>query len=461
MPKLTLRIDRATRPGLEWPMVRGGPTGRRAGPSRTGGQVDGGPGPEVLRGCSSRAVRPSRSARKFTEPRPFVRWPGTLHDLVRARLAAVTARLAFSGPHRLVVQSADHHVLNLPWELVELEPDRPVGCDAAWALCRSPVTGQGRMEAGGPLRPGPLRILFLASAPTDQAQLDYERKEDAMLRAIARMQGVSVHFAESGSFDELKELVAECRPHVVHLSGHGTVDRDGVGHVRLRRRARVDRLPRGAAIVAEVFRGGITGCDACSSTAAGRRRRRGRALPVAGAAGVPLAVGWSASVADDRATDFAEEFYHRLVRGEPVPIAAAHARELIRGKGWCATAWRSSRTRPSPCPRSTPRPPTAALFDPSLPPGASGRLADQIRPAGRRDQGTARGVHRPQARAPAAGAGPARRRDDLRRAHRHRRRGQEHARDPRRQPPGVGRVPGRAGLRGEGRAGPAESGRRS
>ena len=33
-----------------------------------------------------------------------------------------------------------------------------------------------------------MRILFLASAPTDQAQLDHEREEDAMLRAIARLQ---------------------------------------------------------------------------------------------------------------------------------------------------------------------------------------------------------------------------------------------------------------------------------
>ena len=51
------------------------------------------------------------------------------------------------------------------------------------------------------------------------------------------------------------------------------------------------------------------------------------------AAGVPLAVGWSASVADDRATDFADEFYRRLVRGEPVPAAAAHARQAVRHKG--------------------------------------------------------------------------------------------------------------------------------
>ena len=54
---------------------------------------------------------------------------------------AIKAQLASTSPHQLVVQSAEHDVLNLPWELVELDPNRPVGCDAAWSLCRSPLTG--------------------------------------------------------------------------------------------------------------------------------------------------------------------------------------------------------------------------------------------------------------------------------------------------------------------------------
>jgi tetratricopeptide (TPR) repeat protein len=272
-------------------------------------------------------------ARPFTEP-------DVLRAMGRELFAAwfepawraITPRLASTGPHRLVIQSADHEALNFPWELVELDPDRPVGCDAAWALCRLPLTG--RLEAGGPLRPGPLRILFLASAPTDQAQLDYEREEDAMLRAVARLQDVSVHFAESGSFDALKDLVAECRPHVVHLSGHGTVDGTGMGSFAFEdERGRTDAR-EAATIVAEVFRGGrhgvrcvfFNGCRTSQAATAGLCQ----SLVTAG---VPLAVGWAASVADDRATDFAEEFYQRLVRDEPVPTATAHAREVIRRTG--------------------------------------------------------------------------------------------------------------------------------
>ena len=104
--------------------------------------------------------------------------------------------------------------------------------------------------------------------------------------------------------------------------------------MRLRVRGRAGRTDShtAAEIVARVFRGGsvqcifFNGCQTSQADAAGLCQSLV-------SAGIPLAVGWSASVADDRATEFTEEFYRRLVRGEPVPVAAAHARELIRGKG--------------------------------------------------------------------------------------------------------------------------------
>ena len=279
----------------------------------------------------------------------------------------IKGRLNSSGAHQLVIQSANHDVLNLPWELVELDPDRPVGCDAAWALCRTPLTGE--LEASGPLRPGPLRILFLASAPIDQAQLDYEREEDAMLRAIARLQDVHVHFAESGSFEALKELVAECRPHVVHLSGHGTVDKEGMGSFAFEdERGRTDAREADA-IVREVFRGDhhgvrcvfFNGCQTSQAATAGLCQSLATA-------GVPLAVGWSASVADDRATDFTEEFYRRLVHGEAVPIAAAHARELIRVKGLVRQGAMQFQDATFVLPQVYTSAASGSLYDPSLPP---------------------------------------------------------------------------------------------
>ncbi len=234
------------------------------------------------------------------------------------------------GPRDLVIRSADRCVLNLPWELVELSQDLPVGCDAAWSLRRSP--GGAASTSSDALRPGPLRILFLAAAPIDQHQLDYEREEDAMLRATTRLQGVAVQFAELGSFEELADLVAESRPHVVHLSGHGRMARDGQGTFAFEdERGRTDSRAA-SEIVARVFRGSPVRCVFFNGCQTSQADVAGLCQSLVGA-GVPLAVGWSASVVDDRATDFTEEFYRRLVRGEAVSAAAAHARELIRGKG--------------------------------------------------------------------------------------------------------------------------------
>jgi len=166
----------------------------------------------------------------------------TLFDLVFAPAWPAVQAMLGPGPRLLLLHCADPDLLNLPWELVELHSDLPLGCDPAWGLLRVPA-----QIPSPPPDPGPLRLLFLAAAPTDQAQLDFEREEDAMLQATGRLgqEVVVLPFAETGGIDELAALVAEHRPHVVHLSGHGIVDAKGVGHFNLRERARPDRFSVG------------------------------------------------------------------------------------------------------------------------------------------------------------------------------------------------------------------------
>jgi hypothetical protein len=324
--QLTLQIDAAETP-----------TGWRAQWSRDDQPCG---GPIIVQDQAARAI--ADLERRFLElfeqgGRPLVD-PEALRAIGRNLFATwfapawsdAMAQADGPGPRDLLIRSADRRVLNLPWELVELAPDLPVGCDAAWPLRRSAVIGGA--QADGPLRPGPLRILFLAAAPIDQAQLDYEREEDAMLRATTRLPGVAVRFAESGTFEELVDLVAESRPHLVHLSGHGRMAADGQGTFAFEdERGRTDSRAA-AEIVARVFRGSSVRCVFFNGCQTSQADAAGLCQSLVGA-GMPLAIGWSASVVDDRAIDFTEEFYRRLVRSESALTAAAHAREVIRGKG--------------------------------------------------------------------------------------------------------------------------------
>ena len=156
-----------------------------------------------------------------------------------------------SGTHRfLIIASEVPEILNLPWELL-LPPDGEfLGINSWFNIRRFPSSAKQMAPFIGELRARPLRLLFMACAPTDQPTLDYEREEEALFRAIYG-QDVAFDSCDLGTFEELKEKVSEFKPHIVHLTGHGAV-RDGQGrfafekedrHVRSRSRGRAAPVP--------------------------------------------------------------------------------------------------------------------------------------------------------------------------------------------------------------------------
>lgn len=210
-----------------------------------------------------------QGVRPYKEPAELRDIGTRLFDLAfRTAWPAVEAGLG-PRPHTLLLRCREPGLLNLPWELVELSAGLPLGCDPGWAVLRVPLPGPTPVPAPPP---GPVCLLFQVAAPTDQAQLDFEKEEDAMLAATGRLsRGVIVlPFAETGGIDELAGLVAEYGPHVVHLSGHGIVT-DGVGHFAFEdERGRTDAQPVGE-IVNRVFRGHPVRCvvlNACQSSQA-------------------------------------------------------------------------------------------------------------------------------------------------------------------------------------------------
>ena len=125
--------------------------------------------------------------------------------------------------------SAEPGLLNLPWELLPGRDGRFLVADGRWAIRRAvrPELA-GHRPAAGPSSPAD-PVHGLRTQHAGLPVLDYEREEEAILRIADRLGGkIFLDIAEAGTFDELRDLISEVRPHVVHLSGHGALA-DGVG----------------------------------------------------------------------------------------------------------------------------------------------------------------------------------------------------------------------------------------
>jgi hypothetical protein len=128
-----------------------------------------------------------------------------------------------SGSTRFLAIASDApEILNLPWELLRTPGGDFLGLDPLFAIRRLPGSEKKLEIFRGELRPRPLRLLFMACSPKGPAELDYEREEEALFRAVSG-QDVAFDSCDLGTFEELKERVSEYRPHILHLTGHGVV----------------------------------------------------------------------------------------------------------------------------------------------------------------------------------------------------------------------------------------------
>jgi tetratricopeptide (TPR) repeat protein len=125
--------------------------------------------------------------------------------------------------------------------------------------------------------------------------------------------------------------VGEFLPHVVHLTGHGKLDGVHGTFAFENERGHTASTDVGDLAV-RAFHNGCVRCIFLNGCQTAQAAVAGLCQGLVTAA-VPLAIGWSGSVADDRAAEFMEAFYERLVSGEPVPAAVARARQVIQERG--------------------------------------------------------------------------------------------------------------------------------
>ena len=257
----------------------------------------------------------------------FQMWLAPVWPEVAARVPPRTLRL-------LVIASDVADVLNLPWELLRPAGGDFIGFDPRFSIRRLPWVDRRLAPFAGVLPVRPLRIVFMACAPQDQDLLDYEREEAFLLRAVARTgPHVVLDTVDLGTFEELRQRINEFQPHIVHLTGHGMVENDGLGYFAFEDERGATDLRSSVEISQQLFAGSSVQCAFISSC------QTGKAPSVAVLGGicqglvgyeVPLAIGWAASIADDIASRFATTFYSTLAAGQPLDRALTQARQTIR-----------------------------------------------------------------------------------------------------------------------------------
>ena len=237
---------------------------------------------------------------------------------------------------QFVVFSDIPWILNLPWELLRPPGEDFLGVDLHFGMRRVlwyPQDGRSLEKWTGTLRPRPLRILFAASAPVDQDQLDYEREEEAIRSAAGPTVGsIAFYSADFGTFDELRTLVNLLQPHIVHLSGHGVVENGAACFAFENPCGRTD-LHTATQISRDVFAGSPVQCvfvSGCETAQAPEAEAIGGVCQALVREGVPLAIGWAARIADRTATEFARSFYGSLASGCTVDRALTTARRDIQ-----------------------------------------------------------------------------------------------------------------------------------
>ncbi|MBP6824790.1 MAG: CHAT domain-containing protein, partial [Acidobacteria bacterium] len=245
----------------------------------------------------------------------------------------ISAALPAGANRTLLIASEAADVLNLPWELLRLPDKDFIAFDQNFNLRRLPRAENTLPKFDGDLPAGPLRVLFAACSPLDEAALDYEKEEESLIRVMAKAgSNVVVDSGDMGSYDELRERLNQFDPHVVYLTGHGIVKADGLGYFCFEDERGNSDL-RSSKELRQLFAGSSVQCVFVSGC------QTGKAPPISALGGicqglvseeVPFAIGWAASIADSVATEFATQFFRTLAAGQPIGRAMNQARQAIR-----------------------------------------------------------------------------------------------------------------------------------
>lgn len=171
--------------------------------------------------------------------------------------------------------------------------------------------------------PERVTVLFLAANPIDQQQLRLDEEVRAigeMLRKSEHRDAVRLESRWAVRPVDVLQAINECRPRVVHFSGHGSdqdeiVFQDNAGNAKfVSKEAIVQTIAAGSDEIQLVF------FNTCYS------RQQAEAV----VEHVPAAIGMKTSIGDEAARIFAGQFYSSIGFGHSVGRAFRQAQSLLK-----------------------------------------------------------------------------------------------------------------------------------
>ncbi|OEU82143.1 MAG: hypothetical protein BA865_01005, partial [Desulfobacterales bacterium S5133MH4] len=233
-----------------------------------------------------------------------------------------------NAPVLISIQSNDHEIDQIPWELLYSPEHGFLGTSPRFQFIRTVAEADSDSE----LSAGPLRLLFMASSPDGTGPLlNYEDEEEIILNAVAELKQkkkLEIDIAEGGTLEELTTLLAQKNYHVLHLSGHGYYDEGrNTGFLTMENESGTPRQVS-AQDLADTLIGNrsvrllfLSTCQSARETAYNTGLAR-----LLASNGVPMVIGMKQPVRDSAATRIAGSFYRNLTIGWTV----SHALQMAR-----------------------------------------------------------------------------------------------------------------------------------
>jgi hypothetical protein len=231
------------------------------------------------------------------------------------------------GPVRLLLRFDSDDCNALPWELMR-DGTRRIFTDAAQPTAR--VAEFYNPDLAPPGLCWPLRVLLVAGTEDGTIDLDMEiyHVRDAFRRVCGL---VDFEVLRRPTRAQIRDKCQTLRPHVFHFVGHGDLDDELGGYLRLDQKVGGAKQWTASDIGDDLSEGRprLAILNACHSGEQSERDGTWAAAEGLARLRVPAVISMQGPIRDDAAQEFARGLYETLAAGQPLDVAVARARLKI------------------------------------------------------------------------------------------------------------------------------------